>query len=655
MLLDILPTKTNITDWYKNFRGALLNPQGGNVTKQRYRFLVEFLDNTLIHRPSSQGDRLSEARNHDQQTKYPRFDPLPNISDIQKHPVDVLNVEKEKDESIFIKPPSSESEFTKEVDTINSSISLKKDSHRPMVLIKGLFHQWIPVPNNFRSLLGDLPTEPAQNITEEANPHDVQEQLQRERRAVTILRKIEVTLALARRRQLPPGFELCTCDAVQEMLSDRDAFHLYLKHVRTLQEADIDVAKEICASYQSVLGVLAADPASEINRQTVATGFRLVDLLAALEMLPQAKEMLVAIINFLNVNPGLETWMSEYNAHVRMMGLHNDMCELNEAQSSYFSATQLTYQIQLVSFGQRLVFEGRLHKEISAMLLENGSINSSLGWARQALQEVDPNDHESVIEVVSHAVLAHCASWQVKKAEELAVFAVQLAREKYGKLHPLYLKALHSLCHFCNEFKQDSTGVELAKELVELTRKTYKCETLHLAQAHRVLSKAIMAQQDFYNSNSFYHHAMEAIRIARSLLSPGHPMLHPFLSNFAMALQWKSLSCPEEVRESTLSWAETEAKQALMIVSMHHGEISLRAAQIYILLGQILSKMNKLEEAEKYLIQSVDYLTLCQPPTSNYLLLAHATLGTFFKVTGKFDKAVFHLKQVVMLIEPCGI
>lgn len=70
------------------------------------------------------------------------------------------------------------------------------------------------------------------------------------------------------------------------------------------------------------------------------------------------------------------------------------------------------------------------------------------------------------------------------------------------------------------------------KELVELTRKTYKCETLHLAQAHRVLSKAIMAQQDFHNSNSFYHHAMEAIRIARSLLSPGHPMLHPFLSNF---------------------------------------------------------------------------------------------------------------------------
>lgn len=105
------------------------------------------------------------------------------------------------------------------------------------------------------------------------------------------------------------------------MLSDRDAFHLYFKHVRTLQEADIDVVKEICASYQSVLGVLAADPASEINRQTVATGFRLVDLLAALEMLSQAKEMLVAIINFLNVNPGLETWVSAHSIHILMFAL----------------------------------------------------------------------------------------------------------------------------------------------------------------------------------------------------------------------------------------------------------------------------------------------------------------------------------------------
>ncbi|KAK7508434.1 hypothetical protein BaRGS_00000673 [Batillaria attramentaria] len=59
--------------------------------------------------------------------------------------------------------------------------------------------------------------------------------------------------------------------------------------------------------------------------------------------------------------------------------------------------------------------------------------------------------------------------------------------------------------------------------------------------------------------------------------------------------------------------------------------------------------------AEKHLIKSVEFLKLCQPSTSNYLLLAHATLGTFFRVTGKPDKAVQHLRQVVMMIETTGL
>jgi hypothetical protein len=33
----------------------------------------------------------------------------------------------------------------------------------------------------------------------------------------------------------------------------------------------------------------------------------------------------------------------------------------------------------------------------------------------------------SVVEVVTNAVLTHCACWQVKKAETLATFAVQFA------------------------------------------------------------------------------------------------------------------------------------------------------------------------------------------------------------------------------------
>lgn len=44
------------------------------------------------------------------------------------------------------------------------------------------------------------------------------------------------------------------------------------------------------------------------------------------------------------------------------------------------------------------------------------------------LQEVDPEDHAAVIETLTQAVMTHCACWQVKKAEMLAVYAVQLAQ-----------------------------------------------------------------------------------------------------------------------------------------------------------------------------------------------------------------------------------
>ena len=60
----------------------------------------------------------------------------------------------------------------------------------------------------------------------------------------------------------------------------------------------------------------------------------------------------------------------------------------------------------------------------------------------------------------------------------------------------------------------------------------YNCETIHLAMAHRTLSKALMATQGYLTDDSYYHHAMEAIRIARSKLPEGHALLHPFLTNF---------------------------------------------------------------------------------------------------------------------------
>nr|KAG5714145.1 hypothetical protein BaRGS_020473 [Batillaria attramentaria] len=334
ILIDLLPTKSKDLDWYKSFRDALLNPDGSNNVKQRYKSLVEFLDNTMIHRPTSQAGKFSEVESRSK--RYPRYP---------------------------------------------------------------------------RSLL-ELPKTLRQEL-EEAGTPEAEEQLRKEQEALQYLRRLEV----------------------------------------------------------------------------VGMGFRLADLLVVVEMWPQAEETLLAIINFLGSHTGLETW--------------------------------------------------------------------------------------------------------AKKAETLAVFAVQLAFEKFGKHHPLYLKALSSLCQFCNEFKQDGTGVQLAKELLDAAEKTYGCESLTLAAAHRTLSKALMVKQAFRTDDGYYTHAMEAVRIARSQLPHGHPMLHPYLTNFAMALQWKSLHCPKEVQDSTLRWAETEAQQALTIVIKHYGDISLRSAQIHTLLGQIYSKMNQ--------------------------------------------------------------
>ncbi|XP_070194684.1 amyloid protein-binding protein 2-like isoform X2 [Littorina saxatilis] len=644
ILIDILPTKNKESDWYKCFRDALLNPEGGSNVKQRYRSLVEFLDNTMIHRPTSQAGKFSETESRaNNKIQYPRYKALPLISKRQTEP-NVLNLEEEA------------AERPRDLLSVNNDIDKMSlwsgESQKPMMLVKGFFHQWIPTPDNFRSLI-DLPSSVRHSL-EKAGTQEAYDLLRQEQTALHYLRRLEVISALARRRQLPVGFELCMCDTVQELLSHPELFHLYLKYVRTLQDADVNIARDMTTSYASVLDMLAADLTSGLHRQVVDIGFKLVELLVAVEMWSLAEEVLQNIINFLRANPAIENWIDEYKALVKLMAVRNDTYELQAAQQSYFSAAQIAFQVQMMSFGQKVLNEGRMHQELGAMMLEYGSIHTSFSWCKQALQEVDPDDPEAVVEVVTHAVMTHCACWQVKKAETLAIFAVQFALDRFGKHHPMYLKALNSLCHLSNEFKQDSIGVQLATELLETTEKVYNCETLHLATAHRTLSKALMAVQGYRVNDDYYTHAMEAVRIARGQLPDGHALLHPFLANFAMALQWKSLHCPKEVKDSTLRWAETEAKLALNIIINHYGDISLRSAQVHTLLGQIYSKRNDMVLAEKHLVTAVEYLKLCQPSSSNYLLLAHATLGTFLTVIGKHDKAIYHLKQVLMSVESTG-
>lgn len=53
------------------------------------------------------------------------------------------------------------------------------------------------------------------------------------------------------------------------------------------------------------------------------------------------------------------------------------------------------------------------------------------------------------------------------------------------------------------------------------------------------------------------------------------------------------------------------------------------------------------QQAEEMLKRSVLYMKLCQPSYSFFLMLANATLGTFFKVMDKPREAIQFLQQVV--------
>ena len=159
-----------------------------------------------------------------------------------------------------------------------------------------------------RSLI-DLPKPLRQSLEEDGTPEAL-EQLRQEHAALHYLRRVEVVLALARRRQLPSGFELCMCDTMQELLSEPQFYHLYLKYIRTLQDADINVPRDISTSYASVLDMLTADMSSGLHRQIVGVGFRITDFLVALEMWLLAEEVILNIINFLKANPAIENWVS---------------------------------------------------------------------------------------------------------------------------------------------------------------------------------------------------------------------------------------------------------------------------------------------------------------------------------------------------------
>ena len=69
-------------------------------------------------------------------------------------------------------------------------------------------------------------------------------------------------------------------------------------------------------------------------------------------------------------------------------------------------------------------------------------------------------------------------------------------------------------------------------------KKIYACETIQVALAHRAVSKALLVLQQF-DTEKYYLHACEALRIAKNSLSDEHPMLYLFLHTSGKKVKWE--------------------------------------------------------------------------------------------------------------------
>ncbi|GFN93231.1 amyloid protein-binding protein 2 [Plakobranchus ocellatus] len=428
ILVDLLPTKSKDTEWYKHFREALQNPDANPEAKRRYKLLVDFLDNTVIHRPTSQAGRFRDSMPPAQVLR--GLEPLPGLK--EKATSDFKHYQRLPDIGLSYEESSTKltrrgSENTPGMDLEDGFSILSLDSNRNMTLVKGFFHQWLPTPDNFRSLI-EIDPEHQQRLKASSNPAD-QALLVKEEMALKNMRKLETIALLASKKQLPTGFELCMCDAVQDILNQPELHHLYLKHLLTLEAANVKLVKDICASYETVLQMLDSSSMTEVVTQVVQTGLKLASMLMTINDLDKTDLVLTSTLTFLGRDTNLDAWLPRYQAYIKLMHCRNQACQPDLAQVAYFDAAQMQFQINMMSFGQSgVLHEGSMHAETSHMLLEYGSIVSALGWARRALKEVDSEDPAAVVRTLCVAVNAYCSQWLVRKAEELAVYVVQYAR-----------------------------------------------------------------------------------------------------------------------------------------------------------------------------------------------------------------------------------
>ncbi|CAH1775459.1 unnamed protein product [Owenia fusiformis] len=678
IMIDILPTKPKETEWYKHFRQALKTPEAGLQYKKKYNILVEFLDNTIIASANSPIKAPEKKPNSGDKMKLPHFNPLPSIQtpmcngqatrsgNVQSRSMSEASgnqnsrsrvsfnigiTPSEEEPLMFSMPndmPAGDEKGMRESVGSGFDKSSQGDSPRK-TLVKGFYHRWLPTPENFKSLI-EIPEEHFKQLEKGSNGD--KHQLENEYQVLKKVQNLEIVFALERRNQLPEGFSICMCSAVEDILNDTKNFHLYVKYFNHFKSrAYMDILKEISTEFCQFVQQLPSAEEEETRNHISEMAFNLVDLLTEYGYYNTCESVITSLIEFLASNPNIETWMVTYHAYMHLMSIRNRNFEFTMAEHALNVVQRYVTQIELMSFGQDLLDQGEEFLETSVLLREQGSVNPAFNWANKAMQEVEEDNEETIMNTLFNATQAYCAKWNTKKAEELAIHTVQQAKSMYGTNHPLYVKALLTYCHFSNEFRQDNFGVEVAQEALSISEKLYQGSSVFTAHCHRVLATALMAAGDYHN-HKFHEHAFQALRVAMDVLPASH--LAIFKQTLARGLQCKAELVEQAERHGLLLEAESLARQAQNLISSHYGDISIKSAQAYILQGTVKTKMGD-EEGEVLMKQGLQMLQICTSPQSNYQLIMKGTLGTFYKQKDCPLEAINLLTQVVNSVDSNGV
>ena len=112
--------------------------------------MVEFLDNTVIHRPTSQQSKFADITSPRRESrKLPHYKPLPSINPSSSQTQNVLNLDEERKQE---EEPGLGDILEKD-EKFSLWTGKFEKTHDAVTLVKGYFQQWIPTPDNFRSLL----------------------------------------------------------------------------------------------------------------------------------------------------------------------------------------------------------------------------------------------------------------------------------------------------------------------------------------------------------------------------------------------------------------------------------------------------------------------------------------------------------------------